>query len=78
MTFSISVIKEKADPELVLTCPFMMGLFRLQCRRRGSKDSPKVNIRYPNETLDILPNIDQKKPERRSEQDCGIHHADIG
>ena len=65
MTFSISVIKEKsADPELVLSVSIYDGSVSVtNAVVEVQRIPPKVNIRYPNEILDILPNIDQKKLE---------------
>ena len=65
MTTSVSVIKEKStDPEFFLNVSVYDGPVSVtNAIVEVLRVPPKVNIRYPDEMLDILPLIDQKKLE---------------
>lgn len=65
MTFSISVVKEKStDPDFTLNVSlYDVSVSVTNTIVEVQRVPPKVNIRYPDEILDILPIIDQKKLE---------------
>lgn len=65
MTFSVSVMKEKStDPDFTLSVSIYDGSISVtNAIVEVLRVPPKVNIRYPDEILVILPQIDQKKLE---------------
>lgn len=65
MTFSVSVIREKStDPDFMLNVSIYDGPVSVtNARVDVLRVPPKVNIFYPQEIQEILPQIDQKKLE---------------
>ncbi|MBP7176716.1 MAG: hypothetical protein KBA53_10980 [Thermoclostridium sp.] len=65
MTFSINVVKEKStDPDFTLNVSIYDGpVSVINAMVEVQRIPPKVNIRYPDEIVEILPVIDQKKLE---------------